>query len=98
MTAPFFFKSETAGLMFVEHRWRRWRCLSFWFAREDAAADHQSGHRREENSKLQKLHRWCSPSPDHHYESLYAGWSLKSSVSISFAAMQRSFCFQESAS
>jgi hypothetical protein len=53
-TAPFFFESETAGLMFVRHRWpQRFRWWFFsWFPREDAAADHYCGHGCNEKSKL----------------------------------------------
>jgi len=49
MAAPFFFKSEAAGLMFV--RQRRWQFL-FWFPREDAPADHKGDHCGKKNSKL----------------------------------------------
>jgi hypothetical protein len=58
ITAPFFFESETAGLMFVRHRWPqgfRW-WLFCRFPREDAAADKECGHNRPENPKLHLLH------------------------------------------
>jgi len=54
ITAPFFFESETARLMFLRHRWPqgfRWKLFS-WFPREDAAADHYCGHGCNEKSKL----------------------------------------------
>jgi hypothetical protein len=53
-TAPFFFESEAAGLMFVRHRWPqgfRWQLFS-WFPREDATAHHNSDHCGNKNSKL----------------------------------------------
>jgi hypothetical protein len=66
ITAPLFFESETAGLMFVLHHWSqgfRWLFFS-WFPRENAAADYKHGHSQNEDHKLHLLHRWCSPSPD----------------------------------
>jgi hypothetical protein len=45
ITAPFFFESETAGLMFVRHPWPQ--SFPWWlfgrFPREDAAADYECG-------------------------------------------------------
>jgi hypothetical protein len=67
ITAPFFFESETAGLMFVGHRWLqgfRWWFFSS-FSREDAAADYKCGHNRNKAHKLQLLHRgvFIAPTP-----------------------------------
>jgi hypothetical protein len=46
ITTLFFFESETAGLMFVRHRWPQ--SFPWWlfgrFSREDAAADYECGH------------------------------------------------------
>ena len=58
ITAPFFFESETAGLMFVPHRWPqsfRW-WLFCRFSREDAAADYECAHDCPENPKWHLLH------------------------------------------
>ena len=58
ITAPFFFESETAGLMFVRHCWPQ--SFPWWlfcrFPREDAAADYECGYDRPENPKLHLLH------------------------------------------
>jgi hypothetical protein len=58
ITAPFFFETETAGLMFVRHRWAQ--SFPWWlfcrFPREDAAADHECEHGRNKNPKLHLLH------------------------------------------
>jgi hypothetical protein len=58
ITASFFFESETAGLMFVRHRWPqsfRW-WLFCRFPREDAAADYECAHDCPENPKWHLLH------------------------------------------
>src|SRR3974390_1628640 len=58
ITAPFFFETETAGLMFVRHRWPqsfRW-WLFCRLPREDATADHECAHDCPENPKLHLLH------------------------------------------
>jgi hypothetical protein len=62
ITALFFFESETAGLMFVRHRWPqclRWQ-LSSWFTREDPAADYKCGDSQSKAHKLQLVHRGFS--------------------------------------
>jgi len=54
ITAPFFFESETAGLMLVWHRSPqgfRWSLFS-WFPRENAASDYKRGHGHKEHRKL----------------------------------------------
>jgi hypothetical protein len=72
ITAPFLFESETAGLMFVRHRWAqgfRWSLFS-WFPRENAASDYKCGHGHKEHRKLNLLHRGVSivPTPQPHYK------------------------------
>ena len=58
ITAPFFFESETAGLMFVRHRWPQSFCwwLFCRFSREDAAADYECAHYCPEDPKWHLLH------------------------------------------
>src|SRR5262249_13005873 len=58
INALFFFESETAGLMFVGHRWPEsfhWWLFSC-FAREDAAAGDECGHDCPESPKRYLLH------------------------------------------
>jgi hypothetical protein len=65
-TAPFFFETETAGLMFVRHRWPqsfRW-WLFCRLPREDAAADYECAHDCPENPKLHLLHCGVLRSPN----------------------------------
>jgi len=57
MTAPFFFESETAGLMSVRHRRLQSRRLFFRFPREDAAANYPCRHDGKKQPKLCLLHR-----------------------------------------
>jgi len=57
MTAPFFFESETTGLMFVRHRSPQSWYAFFRFPREDAAADYPCGHGGKKHPKLCLLHR-----------------------------------------
>jgi hypothetical protein len=68
ITAPFFFESETAGLMFVRHRWPHSFC--WWpfcrFPREDAAADYECGHNCPENPKLHLRHCGVLRRPTPH--------------------------------
>src|SRR6516164_3432645 len=58
ISAPFFFETETARLMFVRRCWRQ--RLYWWlflrFPREDAAADYECGHDCPENPKLHLRH------------------------------------------
>ena len=57
-TAPFFFETETAGLMFVRHRWPqsfRW-WLFCRLPREDVAADYECAYDCPENPKWHLLH------------------------------------------
>ena len=58
ITAPFFFETETAGLMFVRHRWPQ--SFLWWLfcrlPREDAAADYECAYDCPENPKLHLLH------------------------------------------
>ena len=65
-TAPFFFETETAGLMFVPHRWPQ--SFPWWLfcrlPREDAAADYECAHDCPENSKLHLLHCGVLRSPN----------------------------------
>src|SRR6516164_5328644 len=59
ISAPFFFETETAWLMFVRRCWSQSFC--WWpflrFPREDAAADYKCGHDCPENPKLHLRHR-----------------------------------------
>jgi len=56
ITAPFFFESKTAGLIFVRRCWPQGYWLFSWFPREDAAADYPCSHERPENPELYQLH------------------------------------------
>src|SRR6516162_10183074 len=58
ISAPFFFETETAWLMFVRHCWSQSFCwwLFLWFPRENAAADYECGHDCPENPKLHLRH------------------------------------------
>jgi hypothetical protein len=71
ITAPLFFESETAGLMFdVLHHWPqgfRWLFFS-WFPRENAAADYKHGHSQNEDHKLHLLHRGVLRRRHHYWQ------------------------------
>ena len=58
ISAPFFFETETAGLMFVRRCWpqRLYWWLSLRFPREDTTAYYECGHDCPENPKLYLLH------------------------------------------
>jgi hypothetical protein len=88
ITAPLFFESETAGLMFVLHHWPqgfRWLFFS-WFPRENAAADYKHGHSQNEDHKLHLLHRGVLRRR-HHYWQLTA--ILRASSLLSNLAAER---------